>query len=124
MPINDEGATFHYSLAGTNTPTQVQPSPVTLYQLNVTNIGAVTGYLQVYNNGSADLGAGTPDFVIPVPPNVATSSGTVGYRPLDFGSNGLKLSGGLSYLWAAGATGTVAIATNASVFAVYKGTAI
>lgn len=123
MSIYDEGADFHYSASGTNTPTQVNKSPVTLYSLNVTNIGAVTGYLQVYNNGSADLGAGTPDFVFPVPPNVATSSGTVSSRPVDMGPYGLKLSGGLSYLWAAGATGTVAIATNASVFLTYKGTA-
>lgn len=123
MSIYDEGATYYYSAAGTNTVTQVSASPVTLYNIDVTNIGAVTGYLQVYDNASADIGAGTPDFVIPVPPNVSTTSGTVSYRQRDYGRNGIKLSGGLSYLWANAATGTTAIATNAIVNISYKGTA-
>ena len=123
MSIYEEPSSFHYSAAGTNTPTQVANSPVTLFRVNVANLGGSTGFLQIYNNGSADLGAGTPDLTIPVPPNVSTTSGTVQTKDRDYGSYGLKLSGGLSYLWANAATGTVVMATNAVVDIAYKGTA-
>lgn len=127
MSIYDEGASYFYSAAGTNTPTQVSDSPVTLYSANVTNISAGAGYLQIYDNGTATIAAGTsagtPQLVIPVPSNVSTTSGTVATKERNFGANGVKLSGGLSFIWSSGATGTTALSGNAIVDFAYKGTA-
>ena len=123
--VNDRGASFSYSVAGTNTLTQVDAGPVTLHHISVSHQGGSVGYLQVYNNASADAGAGTPDFTIAVNSGTA-AAGTptlMAYRDIKYGAYGRQLDGGLSYLWAAGATGTVAHGVNAVVDITYKGTA-
>lgn len=115
-----KGGELSYSVAGTNTLTQVTPDPTTLYQVSVSQTGGSVGFLQVYNNGSAAAGAGTPDFVIPL--NTGTSgAGTPSFRDVQFGPYGRQMSGGLSYLWAAGATGTVVHGVNATVDITYRG---
>lgn len=114
-----QSGTYYYTNAGTNTLTQVTANPTDIYQLSVSQTGGSVGYLQVYNNGSADAGAGTPNFVIPVysgtaasgtPPNSIAPS-----RDVNYGAAGRRMDGGLSFLWAAGATGTVAHGVNAIV---------
>ena len=107
MGIYDEAGTYYYTNAGTNTLTQVTANPTYLYHLSVANTGGSVGYLHVYNNGSADAGAGTPDLTFPVPGGTAD-------REIDF-PNGIRLDGGCSILWAVGATGTVAHGANANV---------
>ena len=112
--IDQIGGTFSYSIAGTNTPTQVTANPTTLFHLSVSQFGGSMGYLQVYNNGSADLGAGTPDFTIPL--NSGTvGAGTPAFRDVAFGPYGRQMDGGISYLWSAGPTGTVVHGVNAVV---------
>ena len=115
--IHQPGGTYSYSAGGTNTPTQVTANPTTLYHISVTNLGGSIGYLQVYNNGTIDIGAGTPSFTIPV--NSGTSgAGTPSFeseRDVVYGAYGRQMDGGLSYIWAAGATGTVAHGVNAIV---------
>lgn len=127
MSIYDEGATYYYTAAGTNTPTEVSDSPVTLFSIGVSNVGGASGYLQLYDNGTATIAAGTtigtPQLVIPVPANVSTTSGTVQYRVRDWGDHGIKFNGGLTLLWANGVTGTAAVSGNAIVDIAYKGTA-
>ena len=116
-----KGGVLSYSAAGTNTLTQVTANPTTLYYVSVSQTGGSAGFLQVYNNGSADAGVGTPDFVIPL--NSGTSgAATPSFRDVQFGPYGRQLEGGLSYMWAAGATGTVAHGVNATVDLTYRGT--
>ena len=124
MQLRDVGGTYSYSIAGTNTLTQVQPAgALKLLDIHVTNIGGSTGYLQLYNGGSANGSAGTPTFTIPV------FSGTAGagtptfpaFRDI-FYPQGRQFSTGLSYLWSAGGTGTVAHGANAIVDITYIGT--
>ena len=114
--LNDRGASFSYSNAGTNTLTQVDAGPVTLFHIGATNTGGSVGYLHIYNNGSADAGAGTPDITFPI------RSGTEP-QEISFDPYGVQLDGGLSYLWAVGATGTVAHGVNLNLNIAYKGTA-
>ena len=45
-------------------------------------------------------------------------------RDVEFGPVGVGFNGGLSYLWAAGATGTAAHGVNASIVLSYRGTVI
>lgn len=108
------GGTYHYNAAGTNTLTQVTKNPTNIFHISVAQNGGSAGFLQIYNNASADAGAGTPDFVIPL--NSGTSgAGTPATRDIYYQPYGRELSGGLSYLWAAGPTGTVAHGVNATV---------
>lgn len=116
MNPNIRGASFSYSNAGTNTLTQVDAASVNIFFVNAYNTGGSVGYLQLYNNGSADAGAGTPDVTFPV------RGGTEGER-IYLGPYGMQFDGGLSYLWAVGATGTAAHGVNLNVTIVYKGTA-
>ena len=115
--------TYSYNGAGSNTPVQVTANPTVLYQVSVSQTGGSAGFLQLYNNGTFDVGAGTPDFVIPL--NSGTSgAGTPAFRDVVFGPYGRQMSAGLSYLWAAGATGTVAHGVNAVVDIGYRGTLV
>ena len=124
MPDYFPGASFTYSAAGSNTLVQVTPDPATLYQISLSQFGGSMGYLQIYNNGTGDAGAGTPDFVIPLGGTAggAGGAGTPTVRDVNFGPVGLRMSGGISYLWAAGATGTVAHGVNAILNVVFRGT--
>ena len=125
MALIDRGASFSYSAAGTNTLTQVDAGPVTLFSVHVSHQGGSVGFFHIYNNGSADAGAGTPDMVF------AVNSGTAGagtptlmtHRDIVFGPYGAQLDGGLSYLWTTAVTGTAAHGVNALVDITYKGTA-
>ena len=115
--------TYSYNSAGSNTPVQVAAYPTVLYHLSVEQNGGSAGFLQVYNNGTQQVGAGTPDFV------VALSSGTSGAgtparRDVAYGAYGRRLNGGLSYLWAAGPTGTVAHGVNCTIDVTYRGTGV
>lgn len=115
--------TYSYSIAGTNTLTQVTADPTVLYQVSVSQFGGSMGYLQIYNNGTFDAGAGTPTFSIPL--NSGTSgAGTPAFRDVVFGPYGRQMSAGLSYLWAAGPTGTVAHGVNALVDVTYRGSLV
>lgn len=119
-----QGGTYSYDASGTNTISQVTPDPTTLYHISVTNNGGSLGYLQIYNNGTQQAGAGTPDFAIPVHSGTA-GAGTPSFkadRDVVYGPYGRRMDGGLSYLWAAGATGTVAHGVNAIVDITYRGT--
>ena len=110
----NKGGTYSYNAAGSNTLTQVTANPTTLYHISVYQNGGSAGFLQVYNNSSASADAGTPTFVIPV--NSGTSgAGTPAERQVPYGPYGRQMDGGLSYLWAAGPTGTVAHGVNATV---------
>ena len=123
--IEERGGTFSYSNAGTNTLTQVETSPAVLYSVHVSHQGGSVGFLQIYNNGTADAGAGTPDVVFAINSGTA-AAGTpsmMAYRDVDLGAAGMGFNGGLSYLWAAGATGTTAHGVNANLTIVYRGTA-
>lgn len=122
--LNSRGASFSYSNAGTNTLTQVDAGPVTLYSVHVSHQGGSVGFFHLYNNGSADAGAGTPDMVFAVNAGTA-AAGTptlMTYRDISFPA-GVQFDGGLSYLWTTAATGTVAHGVNAQVNISYKGTA-
>lgn len=112
--IQQPGAQYHYNGAGTNTLTNVSAQEVNLYAIDVQALGS-PGYLQVYDNGSTEAGAGTPDLVFRV--------GELGSRNIQFGPAGARLKGGLSYHWGTAATGTAAVAGNAIVNIVYQGTA-
>ena len=115
--------TYSYSVAGSNTLTQVTADPTVLYQVSVSQFGGSMGYLQVYNNGTFDAGAGTPTFTIPL--NSGTSGGgTPAFRDVVFGPYGRQMSAGLSYLWAAGAPGTVAHGVNAVVDLSFRGSLV
>ena len=115
--------TYSYNAAGSNTPVQVADHPTVLYQVSVAQFGGSMGYLQVYNNGSQAIDVGTPNFTIPL--NSGTSgAGTPSFRDVVFGPAGRQMSGGLSYLWAAGATGTVAHGVNVLIDLTYRGTLV
>ena len=116
----ERGGTFSYNSAGSNVPVQVTKDPTTLYHVSMAQSGGSMGYLQIYNNGTQDIGVGTPDFVIPL--NSGTSgAGTPALRDVTFGPYGRRMDGGLSYLWAAGATGTVAHGVNVLLDITYRG---
>lgn len=118
--------TYSYSAVGSNTLIQVTADPTTLYQVSVSHNGGSVGYLQVYNNGSADAGAGTPDFTVAIHAGTA-AAGTPSFeatRDIVYGPSGRVMSAGLSYLFAAGATGTVAHGVNAIVDITYRGTIV
>ena len=124
--LNDRGASFSYSAGGSNTLTQVTADPAVLYHVSVTNNSGSIGYLQVYNNGTFAASAGTPDFAIAVHSGTA-GAGTPSFlaiREVDYGPFGREMAGGVSYLWATGATGTVAQPVNAVVDITYRGTGI
>ena len=112
--------TFSYSIAGTNTLTDVTAKPTALLHISVAQNGGSAGFLQIYNNGSANAaaGAGTPDFAIAVPSGTQ-GAGTPATRDINYGPFGRELTKGLSYLWAAGPTGTVAHGVNATVDITY-----
>ena len=120
--IDEKGASFNYSAAGTNTLTQVDAGPSVLFHLSVAQTGGSAGFLQFYNNGSADAGAGTPDFAVALASGTS-GAGTPSTRDIVFGQHGRAMNGGVSYLWAAGATGTVAHGVNATVDLTFRGTA-
>ena len=112
--IDNEGGTYSYNVAGTNTLTQVSANPTALYHFSVSHNGGSAGFLQVYDNGSADAGAGTPSFVIAISSGTA-NAGTPSFRDIQYGPFGRQMNGGISYLFAAGPTGTVAHGVNAVV---------
>ena len=115
--------TYSYGIAGSNTLVEVTANPTVLYQVSVSNFGGSMGYLQIYNNGTFDSGAGTPTFTIPL--NSGTSgAGTPTFRDIVFGPYGRQMSAGLSYLWAAVTTGTVAHGVNAVVDFGYRGSIV
>lgn len=120
MPDIAQPGTYSYSAVGSNTPVQVTADPTALYHISVAQNGGSAGYLQVYNNGTGAVGAGTPDFVIAVPSGTF-GAGTPSYRDVSYNPYGRKMDGGLSYLWAAGETGTVAHGVNAIIDISYKG---
>jgi len=113
----------HYNASGSNTLTQVESVPVTVYSISVSNVGGSVGYLQVYNNGTAAVTAGTLHaMTVPVYSGTA-ASGTPSNsifpaRDIVY-PVGKQFSNGLSYLWAAGTTGTVAHGVNAIVDITY-----
>lgn len=115
--------TYSYNAAGTNTLTQVIAGPSVIYQISMAQNGGSMGYLQLYNNGTQDAGAGTPDFTIPLSSGTS-GAGTPSFRDVAFGPSGRIMSGGISYLWAAGPTGTVAHGVNCLVDITYKGTGV
>lgn len=123
MLLRDSGGTYSYSNAGTNTLIQVEAKgAVKLLDIHVTNPGGSIGYLQIYNGGSANGSAGTPTYTIPV------NSGTAATGTPSFASfrdivypQGRQFNNGLSYLWAAGGTGTVAHGVNAVIDIGYVG---
>lgn len=102
-----------YSAAGTNTIVEVSDNPTTLTNISVEQFGGSGGWLQIYNNGTKDATAGSPDLAYGVGAGTFTA-GTPATRDLIF-PGGLGLNKGASYLWAAGATGTVAHGVNARV---------
>lgn len=113
--------TFTYTRAGSNTLVQVTGTPTILYHVSVSHQGGSVGFLQLYNSGTAAAGAGTPDFVIAVDSGttIAANPSFQAARDVVFGPAGRSLQG-LSYLWAAGGTGTVAHGVNAVVDITYK----
>lgn len=111
--INQSGAGYYYSGAGTNTLANVSSYEAQLYNIEVTALGS-PGYLQVYNNSSTEAGAGTPDMVFYV--------GELATRSIPFGPVGTRLKGGLSYLWGTAASGTAVNAGNIAVNIIYQGT--
>lgn len=119
MPDFLSPGTYSYSIAGTNTLIQVSAKPSILYHVSVSHNGGSAGFLQLYNNGSATASAGTPDFVIPVSSGTS-GAGTPAARDILYGPSGRELTAGLSYLWAAGPTGTVAHGVNAIVDITHK----
>lgn len=112
---------FHYSIAGSNTLTNVSKDPTAIYQISVYQNGGSAGFLQVYNNGTIDATAGSPDFAVPVSAGTF-GAGTPSSNTITYGPYGRRLSGGLSYLWAAGPTGTVAHGVNCTIDITYRGT--
>lgn len=114
--------TFNYSRVGSNTLVQVSGTPTTLYHISVSHQGGSIGFLQIYNNGSASATAGSPDFVIAVDSGttIASNPSFQAARDIVYGPAGRGLSNGLSYLWAAGGTGTVAHGVNAIVDITYR----
>ena len=114
---------YSYNAAGTNTFTQVTANPTVLYHVSVSHNGGSVGYLQIYDNGTQQAGAGTPDFAIAVHSGTA-AAGPPSFeatRDISYGAYGRRMNGGLSYLWAAGATGTAAHGANAVVDITYRG---
>lgn len=114
MEPNFRGGTLYYDTAGTNTLKQVTSNPTKLFHISISQNGGSAGFLQVYNNGTADAVAGTPDFTIALGSGTS-GAGTPAFRDINYGEYGRQLNGGLSYLWAAGATGTVAHGVNVTV---------
>ena len=126
MPDIQNPGTYTYNAAGSNTLVQVTANPTTLYHVSVSHLGGSVGYLQIYNNGTQDVGAGTPSFTIQVQAGTATA-GTPSFeatRDIVYGAYGRDMNGGLSYLWAAGPTGTVAHGVNSIIDITYRGTGI
>lgn len=114
MPDILEAGTYSYNAAGSNTAVQVTDSPTVLYSVHLAQTGGSMGYLQVYNNGTKNIGAGTPEFTIPLSSGTS-GAGTPAIRDVVFSPSGRKMDSGLSYLWAAGPTGTVAHGVNVLV---------
>ena len=107
----------HYNAAGSNTLVQVSTDPLAIYSISVSNTGGSVGYLQVWNAGTAALTAGTlMDFIVPVFSGTA-GAGTPSYNASRdvFYPFGRQAKAGLSYMWAAGTTGTVAHGVNAII---------
>lgn len=105
---------FTYSTVGSNTKVQISDNPTVVYNISIEHNGGSAGFLQVYNNGTEAVTAGnSPTLVYAVGAGTFTA-GTPAARDLTF-PGGLGFNQGLSYLWAAGPTGTVAHGVNASV---------
>lgn len=124
--IDERGASFSYNTVGSNTIVQVVAEPAVLYHVSISHQGGSVGYLQLYNNGTQDTATGTPDITFAVNAGTA-AAGTptlMVLRDVDFGPVGIAFNGGLSYLWAAGVTGTAAHGANANITLVYRGSAI
>ena len=115
--------TYHYNAAGSNTLTQVSGTATTLYHISLSNLGGSVGYLQVYNNGTLAIGAGTsagtPQFTVALATGTA-GGGATSQREVDYGPFGRAMSNGLSYLWSSGATGTTAHAVNSIIDISYR----
>ena len=124
--IDGPGAQFHYNAVGSNVPTQVTSTPARLYSIHVSQFGGSMGYLQMYNAGTGDVTGGTitpgtnVDWTVTVPSGTS-GAGTPAFRDI-FYPKGIEMSSGISYLWAAGSTGTVAHGVNAVVHFSYQGT--
>lgn len=120
MPDIAQPGTYYYNGAGSNTPVQVTDAPTAVYQISVGQNGGSAGFLQVYNNGTYNVqGAGgtvigTPDFVVPVASGTS-GAGTPAVQTISYAPYGRVLDGGLSFIWSAGATGTVAHGVNAII---------
>ena len=122
--VQERGGTYYYTAAGSNTLLQLTPDPTTLYHVSVSHQGGSVGYLQIYNNGTSDAGAGTPTFTVAVQAGTG-AAGTPDFeatRDITYGPYGRVMDAGLSVLFAAGATGTVAHGVNAIVDITYRGT--
>lgn len=120
MADTGQVGTYHLSFVGSNTPTQVTAKPTILYSLSVAHNGGSAGYLQVYDNGTGAITAGTNMQMSFAVASGTFAAGTPAQISKDFGPNGVAMNGGLSYLWATGTTGTVAHETNAVINIVYK----
>ena len=124
--IDGPGAQFHYNAVGSNTLVQVTASPARLYSVHVSQNGGSMGYLQMYNAGTGDPVGGTitagtlMDWVVTLPSGTS-GAGTPAFRDIAY-PKGVEMSGGISYMWAAGSTGTVAHGVNVVVHMSYQGT--
>ena len=114
FPNTTPAGKFTYSAAGTNTIVQVTDEPTVIFNISIEQFGGSAGYLQLYNNGTNAVTAGNaPTLAYAVAAGTFTA-GTPATRDLIF-PGGLGFNQGLSYLWTAGPTGTVAHGVNASV---------
>ena len=114
MNPNIQGTPF-YDSAGTNTIKEASSSAVTVYSLRVEQFGGSAGWIQLYGASSDVAGGsvGTPTVAFAVPSGTS-GAGTPSSTSLTFPA-GMHFVNGLSYLWAAGAGGTVAHGVNAAV---------
>ena len=118
---------YSYNAVGSNTLVQVTASPTVLYDLHIHQNGGSMGYLQIYNGGTGDPSGGTitagtlMDWVVAVPSGTS-GAGTPTVRDIVYGPFGRAMNGGLSYMWAAGSTGTVAHGVNCVIDITYRGT--
>jgi hypothetical protein len=78
----------------------VKASPGIVYGVQLGNIGAVPGYLKLYDATSATCGTGTPVKRLQVPAAATAANGAS--VPYEFGLSGVKFSTGITYCFTAG----------------------
>lgn len=113
-PNTTPAGKFTYSAVGSNTKVEVSNEPTVIFNISIEQNGGSAGFLQLYNNGTGDITAGVaPTLVYAVGAGTFTA-GTPAYRDISY-PGGLGFNQGLSYLWAAGPTGTVSHGVNAAL---------